>query len=492
MRSFIIINSGSIKFIAMFFGLLVLATCTKDVGKLQSSVKEHHYPEQIANIILNKCATSGCHNQISKDAAAGLNLETWNTLFEGSRGGAVVIPYRTDFSTLLFYTNSYSQFGNIQLLPKMPINQQQLSATELKLLFDWIQSGAPDANGNIKFGDNLNRKKFYVTNQGCDVVSVFDAQSMLAMRCVNVGETPAIEAPHMIKVSPDNQHWYVSFIGSGIFQKYKTIDNSLAGKVNLGVGSWNTFVFSSDSKTAYVIDWSSFGKIAVVDLNAMTVTTHFGFNYPHGSALNKTDNYLYVTSQNGNYIYKLDVNNFSSPKQITLDNSHIPLDIPSLNAHEIQFTPNGEKYFVTCQDSNQVRVMQTSNDSLLAIIPVGIFPQEMSISNTTPYLFVSCMNDKTSNPQQLGSIYIINYITHSVVKSLYAGYQPHGVVVDDINKRVYVGNRNVLSSGPTPHHQGVCAGRNGYITAINLNTLEMIKDYKAEVSIDPYGLGITH
>lgn len=486
------------KIVAHYFKTIIFLTfllgwlsCTKDVGKLKSAT-DHNYPEDIANIIVKKCATSGCHNEKSKDAAAGLNLTTWNTLFEGSNGGSVVIPFRPDFSTLLFYTNSFNEFGKIQLSPKMPLNQEQLSKEEIKALFDWIKSGAPDVNGKIKFNDSPDRKKFYVPNQGCDVVTVFDAQTMLAMRYVDVGETRGTEAPHMVRVSPDNKHWYASFIAGGYFQKYRTSDNALVGKVNLGVGSWNTFAFSSNSKTAYVIDWNLPGKIAIVDLASMTFSLQLGYVYPHGSALNKTDDVLYVTSQYSNYIYKFDVNDFSWPKIVTLDNTNIPIDLPSLDPHEILFSPDGKKYFVTCQGSNEVRVLQTSNDSLIAVIPTGEFPQEMSISKATPYLFVSCMEDTTSNSKELGSIFIINYQTNKLVKSMYAGYQSHGIAVDDLNKRVYVSNRNIYSTGPSPHHQGVCSGRNGYVTAIDLNTLNLIKNYKAEVSIDPYGLGISH
>jgi len=477
-------------FLALF--TIFISSCTKDVGRVKLDPTEHLYPEQVANILITKCATSGCHNSKSKEAAAGLNLETWNTLFEGGKGGAVVIPYRTDFSTLLYYTNSYNQFGTIQLLPKMPLNGDSLTTSEIKVLFDWIKSGAPNSKGEIKFGNEPERKKLYVANQGCDVVTVFDAKTMLAARYVDVGETRAIEAPHMIRVSPDNKHWYTSFIGGGFFQKHTTTDNTLVGRVNLGFGSWNTFAISSDSKTAYVIDWSSSGKIAVVDLDAMTSTVHLGFVFPHGSALSKNDSVLYVTSQMGNFIYKINFNDFSNPKSVTLNNTTNPNFSSDLDPHEIIFSPDESNYFVTCQASNEVRVMQTSNDSLLAVIPTGKFPQEMSISKTYPYLFVSCMEDNNSNEQELSSVLVINYQTFKVVKSIYAGYQSHGVAVDDEHKRVYVANRNILSTGPSPHHQGVCSGRNGYVTAISLITLEPIKQIKAEVSIDPYGIGITH
>jgi hypothetical protein len=46
--------------------------------------------------------------------------------------------------------------------------------------------------------------------------------------------------------------------------------------------------------------------------------------------------------------------------------------------------------------------------------------------------------------------------------------------------------------GPAPHHSSVCNGRNGYMTAIDLNSLLLIPNFQAEVSVDPYGVGITH
>lgn len=474
----------------IFLGLIAfVGSCTYD--KIDPNYESLGYPQEVGNIIVNKCATSGCHNDKSKDAVGGLSLESWDKLFEGSRGGAVVIPYRSDFSTLIYYTNTYDEFGSIELSPTMPFNESKLTKEEVQILYDWVKEGAPSANGLVKFSDDPNRKKFYVANQGCDVVTVFDAKTMLAMRYVDVGESASIEGPHMVKVAPNNQFWCASYIGGAYFQKYSVADNSFLGQVFLGAGSWNTFVFSSNSQTAYVINWSGVGGIAVVDLINMTVTHMNGFAYPHGSALNNTEDTLYVTSQIGNYIYKIPVNDFGSYEQISLNGS-TPTNTSSLDPHEILFSPDGSKYFVSCQRSNEIRVMQTSTDNLLAVLPVGEYPQEMAVSKTTPYLFVSCMEDTTSNATERGSISIINYQTLSVIKSVYAGYQPHGVAADDLNKRVYVANRNIASSGPAPHHSSACVGRNGYVTAIDMNTLEVIPGFRTEVSVDPYAIGITH
>jgi len=472
-------------FISFFAG-----SCTYD--KAEPSYEDSGFPNEIGKIIIQKCATAGCHNEQSKDGAAGLSLASWDKMFEGSRAGAVVIPYRPDFSTLIYYINTYQEIGDIQLTPTMPVNSTKLSLQDVTTIKNWILQGAPNASGQVKFADNPNRKKFYTGNQGCDEVTVLDAETMLAMRYVKVGNSNNTEGPHMVKVAPNNQFWCASYIAGIYFQKFSTENNTLLGQANIGSGSWNTFVISSDSKKAYVIDWSGNGKIAIVNLDNMTAQVlSGGFTYPHGSGLNATDDTLYVTAQTGNFIYKIPVNDFSSLEQISM-NSNPASSSSSLNIHEIAFSPDDSKYFVTCQTTNQIRVIQKSNDSLLSVIPVGVFPQEMGVSSAFPYLFVSCTEDNVTFPGKTGSIYVINYQTNSVVASIYAGHQSHGIAVDDENKRVYITNRNVSTGGPAPHHSALCTGRNGYITVIDMNTLQLIPDYKAEVSVDPYGAGITH
>lgn len=479
-----------IVFTCLVVMVCIIHSCTKDKGKVD--LTQQGFPQEVGEIFLKKCATSGCHNDASRDAAGGVSLSSWDKMFEGSRGGAIVIPYRPDLSTLIYYVNSYNDLGTIQLNPKMPLTGPALTHDEVKTLHDWILNGAPNAKGFVKFSDNPNRKKFYVANQGCDLIGVFDAQSMLAMRYTNVGMSPSIEAPHMVKVAPNNKFWCVSYIAGSYFQKYSTVDNSLLGQVNLGFGSWNTFVISQDSQTAYAIDWSSNGKVAIIDLVNMTATVIGGLIFPHGSALNNTNDTLYVTSQMGNFIYKIPINDFGSMQQISL-NASMPNNTSLLDPHEISFSPDGSKYFVSCQKSNEIRVMKTSNDSLLAAIPVGDYPQEMAISPSKNYLFVSCMEDVTTfGSTKKGSIYVINMSSYSIVAKIYSGHQPHGIMVDEQHSRAYVTNRNITTGGPAPHHAALCNGRNGYVTAIDLNTLQLVAGFKAEVSVDPYGYAITH
>ncbi|MBK5284835.1 MAG: hypothetical protein JJE25_05500, partial [Bacteroidia bacterium] len=137
---------------------------------------------------------------------------------------------------------------------------------------------------------------------------------------------------------------------------------------------------------------------------------------------------------------------------------------------------------------------------------VGRQPRELAISQTHPYVFVTCELDSISgnvaNPQDVGSVVVINYNTNALVPVvsntdlLY--YQPHGIAVDDANGMVYVGSRNVSASGPPPHHTTDC-GRPGWVTVIDMNAVPLRAlsfdsplignyYYKYELLSDPYSV----
>ena len=472
---------------------LFFNSCSVDAPVLDFEKSE--YPEEIAKIMLTNCAVSGCHNDISKDAAAGLSLTSWNNMFKGSRNGAVTIPFEHKQSSIFLFCNIYDDLG-VKAKPTMPINAPALSRNQIIEIQKWIDSGAPNRNGIVKFSDNPDRKKAYITNQGCDLIAIIDLESGLIMRYINVGTSNQIESPHQVKISPDGNYWYVIFSNGSIIQKFKTKDDSYVGQVNIGDGNWNTMAISSDSKKAFIVNWNSNGSIAYVDLENMKLISTYQsesglYTFPHGIAFHPSGKTIFVTAQSGNFIYKIDINNpqFPEEEKIVLETGATASTLSSLDPHEIIFSPNGEKYFISCQKSNEIRVFNSENDSLLTVIPTGKYPQEMSISRTSNYLFVSCTEDDAFAPNR-GSVSVLDYVNNTFVKSIKTGYQPHGIAVDDNNKQVYVAHRNIDINGPAPHHTTSCGGRNGYLTVIDLKTLELIDGKKTELSVDPYSVDI--
>jgi YVTN family beta-propeller protein len=452
------------------------------------------YPKNVSEIIINKCAVSGCHNNKSYEAAGGLNLETWEDMFKGSRSGAVVIPYRSDFSTMCYYTNIDTALG-LALKPTMPSGATPLSLKEYSVLKNWIDAGAPDDNGFIKFSDNADRGKLYVTNRQCDVVTVIDAESLLPMRYVSTGNNGVQKFPYCIKVAPDRKYWYVSFFApANIIQRFDASNDAPAGEVNIGEGTWTSFAITNDSRYAYIVDNSSTGKIAYVDLQQMQLlsTYTFGgnFQFPSGIVINEALNKLYVGTTYGNFIYKIDISNPMQPviSQKILDGGITIQYNPSIDPVELLLIKGTNKCYIACATSKEIKVMDMALDEVIQDIPLGESAAYMAHSPKAKKVFVTCPDDLNSFSENRGSVYIIDEPTNAATHVINSGYQPYGVAIDEERNIVAIVNANISSEGPGSHHGSRCGEKNGNVTFIDLNTLTLIKDMKRELSVFPFSI----
>jgi YVTN family beta-propeller protein len=446
------------------------------------------YPVAVGRIIETRCATSGCHNQASHQNASGLLLTSWQHMFEGGNNGAVIVPFSPEFSSLLYFINTHTDLGPVAT-PTMPLNLPALTVDEYMTIRNWVAAGAPDVSGNIPFGPNgETRGKIYMTMQGCDLIAVVDAASKVVMRYIPIGMSTGVESPHCVRVSEDGKYAYVSFIGGNYIQKIDTRTDTVIASRDIGAGQWNVFQLSNDGKKMLVSDFQGNGKLVLLNTETMEVQEQFAgtglFVYPHGIASNAVFNTFYVVAQYGNTVYKLTTSN-GSYKKISL-NGNTPVTTQGLmDPHEVVMAPDYSKYFVSCSHSNEVRVMDVMGDTVLKAIPVGIMPQEIAISRTRPYIFVTCAEDNTSLPGYRGSVYAINYNTYETTRIEGPFFQPHGITVDDKNGVFYVLSRNASPDGPAPHHSSSCAGRNGYYHVYDLNTMKRLPK-RYEVSVDPY------
>lgn len=451
--------------------IILFSGCKYDTVQPIAEDKSN-YPPEVAKILVTKCASPSCHSDASRDDVGGLDFASWEMLFDGGRNGSSVIPFSPEYSYILYSLNTDTNRGPV-LEPTMPYQQNPLTNEEYTTIYNWILNGAKNKYGELRFPDNVNRPKFYICMQGCDKVFVFDAQSKVIMRVVDVGNKPnIIEAPHLVRVSPDGQFWYVVFYSGDVIQKFRTSDDQFVGEVNIGQGDWNTIIFTPDGKKGYV-NGTGLQRTAEVNLETMSLIRNLSMDFPHGGFVSPDGNTLYLTCQNGNFINKVNLASGTyDVDPVVLVPGQSPSTSSSQDPHEMVLSPDGSKYFVSCQTSNQIRVFKTSNDSLLAVIPVGTKPQEFALSNRYPYLFVSC-TEEPIDPFSKGKVYVISYNTLNIITSIYTGYQPHGIAANDDEGLVYVANLNYDPSGPAPHHSSSCSGRNGYLSMIDMSTLNL-------------------
>jgi hypothetical protein len=394
--------------------------------------------------------------------------------------------------------------------------QSPLSKTEYLTLYNWIAKGAPDKNGNIPFADNADtRQKIYLTQQGCDLMAVIDPVKMVVTRYVSIGESAAIESPHCVRMSDDGAHAYVSFINGDYVQQLDTRTDAVINRVNVAApllqggtgGSWN-IVFPSPVVDSVILvsDWQPSGALAYVRTSDMSVQTNRSispvttggvpFVYPHGIAVGASFDTMYITAQYGNTVYKFSENPLTIPTAVSLNGQPAVTtnntDLSSPNPHEALMMPDYSKYFVTCQTTDEIRVMDAHSNAVLNVIPVGTFPQEMAISPSRHELFVTCMEDANNpNTGKKGSVYVIDYNTMQVTKIIYGDfYQPHGICVDERDGLILIASTNANPNGPAPHHVSACGGRDGWYTFYNLNTLEPASNKRYEVTVMPYSAAV--
>lgn len=482
----------------------IISSCVHKPAS-QTITADGNFPQDVARILVAKCAVSGCHNAASYHNASELRLDTWNVLFDGGSSGAVVVPYNAENSPLLYFVNTDAAAGPVAT-PTMPASttafpQSPLSTAEYNTLKNWIASGAPDKNGNVAFSSNPDtRQKIYITQQGCDLMAVIDAERHVVMRYIPIGASSAkVESPHCVRTSADGAYAYTSFLNGDYLQKIDTRTDQLVGAANVGSlkanGSWNILYVAPADTAILTTSWLSDGIMAYISSAGMQINPFRTFGggstlvYPHGITSNRSFDTFFVTAQYGNVIYKMSADGLFY-KQISLNGSppstSADSTITAPNPHEILMAPDYSRYFVSCQTTNEIRIMDAHTDSVLAHIPVGIFPQEMALSTTEPYLFVSCMEDVSAVPGMKGSVYAINYNTLET-RVIYGDfYQPHGLAVDDRNGLLYIVSTNANPAGPAPHHATACSGRAGWYSIYNLHTLQPLNNMRYQLTVMPY------
>ena len=104
-----------------------------------------------------------------------------------------------------------------------------------------------------------------------------------------------------------------------------------------------------------------------------------------------------------------------------------------LSPIEMTFSPDGRLLYVVCQDSDEIRVVDTETAKVLTSVPVGHVPRGIVQSPDGTRLYVTnAWSDTVS---------VIDTAKRQVVQTLPTGFEPSGVVVDRPGNTMYVANR---------------------------------------------------
>jgi YVTN family beta-propeller protein len=123
---------------------------------------------------------------------------------------------------------------------------------------------------------------------------------------------------------------------------------------------------------------------------------------------------------------------------------------------EVLLSPDGNRLYVLCQDSAEIRVLDAASFQVIGKVAVGRVPRGISLSPDGTRLFVTNSWDDTLS--------VIDTKTLAVTATGQVGAEPSSVVVDRAGKRLYVANRisndvAVLNAETGAEEKRLLAGR---------------------------------
>lgn len=432
---------------------------------------------QVAEILVNNCATSGCH--AGTNPAGNLSIKDYNSLLKGVINphsghntefeGEVVIPFNSEKSLLY-------QMIKRNVIPISPHENIELSDSLKDIIKQWIDNGAKNYSGTIPFQNPSYR--VFVCNQSSDVVSVIDGDNKVVSRIVDVSVTSNnIDAPHMIKEYGD--YYYVSLISAGKLLKIRKSDNQIIASAS-GIEKAGMIKITSDGSIAFVSRSSTspsiYNSVYAVRLSDMSIEQEINLpvtGVPHAISLTPNDSLLFVANLTKDRISKVNAVTYEFIDDIVLPGGTEPM--------QSACSPDGNFLYISARGTNKLLVLDTSNDSLLTSIDVGTMPMHIAISPDGNRIYVATMGNHSLGEH--GSVEVIVKSGNSWSKLTtindHRFSMPHGCDISSDGKYLFVSSRNT-SGMFQPKFKVTGEGNNGNLAIIDTETLTVIKVLELE------------
>jgi len=449
------------------------------------------FSKDVLPVFAANCNFPGCHNTISKPY--GIDLSSWESiLLKGSIFGAEIIPYNSRWSHLMQHINTDTNTGPVST-PQMPkalqpyTNGTPLPANIIQLIIRWIDEGAKNDYGEIAFR-KLSRKAF-IANQASDFIAVVNLDNNFVTRLIKVGtSSSSIAAPHNVYVDNNGRYFYVTLINEGFIEKYDAMTYELLGRLN-AVTSPGHVIISRDGTKGYVTNYSlnyqerHIKSFHTGNMTVLNTISDIRMNATHGCRITSDGQFLVTVSELGEYVHIIRTSDDQLEIAIPVDPTVPPNGNGTGNFRPIavSISPDDKYAFITCDKSNEVRVLNLNTRSFIRTIGVGQFPIQSECTPDGKWLYVA---NRNSN-----SVTVIEIMTLSTFKTIpSAGYQPHGVAITPDGRYAYVTCESI--SGSFVHHPLTGSSRPGTTAVIDILSGHIkIKDI--EMASYPAGISIT-
>ena len=431
----------------------------------------------VQRLFHEKCTS--CHT--GAEAARGLRLDSWGALIAGSDHGEAVIPFDAARSLMVELTTKLVGGPH-----PTEVGGGTLSDTEVALLSEWIDEGAPSATGEIPFADA--QHLLYAANQSVALVSVIDLETNQVIRTVDLQEygLPQNASPHHIAVEPDGSHWYVSAIAANQILKFDRYNN-LAERIDfvrpglLALDPDGENLYAARSMAA-VSPPQAIGVIRRSDMTLEEVGVFLP--RPHALAVRPGTGTVYTASLAVNQIASF----YPEDEAVELD------ELEGDRQHTLvgfAVSPNGRWMVGTTELTASVFVFDLDREldmTPVDTIAVNAAPWYPVFTPDGRRVYVGNNRDNTVN--------VLDMETRTLAKVIEGNglAQPHGAAVSPDGRFVYVSSRNLElgeddgRSGHTykPRYDLGDNTRAGTVVVIDTKSQEIVK----VIEIEGYGSGL--
>lgn len=478
---------------------LCLSGCVQQNDIVQPREQPGMFTRDVMPILERSCNGGSCHGGGPRGFAGGLDLTSYNGIFRGSKYGAAVVSGSAFMSHLVQTVNRNDTTISPILSAAMPVSRDPLQVEDVNTIVRWVNNGARRDDGSLPFPEPRPLGKLWFTSQYTDLVGVIDLASGLVMRYVTAGNslpfTTAPQSPHNVQIDDQGRYYYVTLIKNGKLKKFDAVTNELLGEAETGIAPAHV-VITADGSTAYVTDFdATVGRVFKVNTATMAVTNVISvpgllMRKTHGARLSHDGKYLYVGANNSDNVTVIQTSNDSIVTQVRVVNDggvvsaiYQPYQIAVRGDDSLIYvTLNGNS--PTLNGQGFVSVIRRAGDefALVDTIRVGLKPLQCEVTRDQRYLYVC--------NQGSGTVSVIDAQTNRLATTIAdVGKQPHGIDISDDSRTVYVTCENVAGGDP-PHHPSVGSTAPAFVVFIDVGTQSVFKrvevgGFAAGVSVFP-------